>query len=72
MRRRVPSPQSDRSRCRDGGANPLRRSTYFLVSQLKGPGGDMTAIEIKGTAIVPFFVNAADDIYIGWPTNEIA
>ena len=41
-------------------------------ANFKGPGGDMTAIEIKGTAIVPFFVNAADDIYIGWPTNEIA
>ena len=42
------------------------------AANFKGPGGDMTAIEIKGTAIVPFFVNAADDIYIGWPTNEIA
>ena len=41
-------------------------------ANFKGPGGDMTAIEIKGKAIVPFFVNAADDIYIGWPTNEIA
>lgn len=41
-------------------------------ANFKGPGGDMTAIEIKGKSIVPFFVNAADDIYIGWPTNEIA
>ena len=41
-------------------------------TQYKGPGGDLTKVDIKANSIVPFFVNGADDIWIGWPTNEIS